>query len=169
MVRVRVIADLEYRIQAAMAQQHLVREDAATYIGKVDKERREWTRFLFDVEWDDPHLYDIVLNLSRIGLETASEMVVRLAGSEEFKPTARSVKAMQDLALSSRISAVLATDVRTRSADLTVTADDGHVTISGMTGSRTVMDAIPLVVRQTEGVKEMHNEVRTVVAAPRLA
>lgn len=168
-IRVRVIADMESRIQTAMQQQHLSREDAAAYVEKVDKERREWTRFLFDVEWDDPHLYDLILNLSRIDLETASEMVVRLAGNEEFKPTARSVKAMQDLALSSRVSAILATDVRTKGADLTVTADDGHVTVTGMTGSRAVMDAIPLVVRQADGVKELHNEVRSIAPTPRLA
>jgi cytidylate kinase len=168
-IRVRVIADMEYRIQAAMEQQHLSREGAAAYVEKVDKERREWTRFLFDVEWDDPHLYDIVLNLSRIGLETACETVVRLAGDEEFKPTAASVKAMRDLTLGSRVSAVLATDARTKSADLRVTADDGRVTITGMTGSRAVLDAIPLVVHQVEGIKDINNEVRTIVPTSRLA
>lgn len=168
-IRVRVIADMEYRIQAAMKQQGLSREAAGAFIEKVDKERREWTRFLFDVDWDDARLYDAVLNLSRVGLATASEIVVRLAGDAEFKPTATSVKALQDLALSSRVSAILATDTRTKGADLTVTADDGHITVSGITGSRRVMEAIPLVAGQADGIKEVLNDVRTVVSSGRLA
>lgn len=168
-IRVRVIADLECRIQTAMKQQHLSREDAAAYIEKVDKERREWTRFLFDVDWDDPRLYDIVLNLGRVSPDTACETVVRLAGAEEFKPTPGSMKAMRDLAVGSRVSAFLVTDPRTRGADLTVTADDGLVTVTGLTGSRTLWEAIPLVARQAEGVKEIANEVRTVVPTTRLA
>ncbi len=38
---------------------------------KVDKERQRWIQFLFEVDWDDPYLYDIVLNLSRTSLATA--------------------------------------------------------------------------------------------------
>ena len=67
-IRVRVIADMEFRIKAAMQQQNFGRADAQAYIETVDRERRQWIRFLFDVEWDDPHLYDVVLNLSRMSL-----------------------------------------------------------------------------------------------------
>ncbi len=77
-IRVRVIADLDYRIKAARAQQELGHGEAVAYIEKVDKERRQWIRFLFDVEWDDPNLYDVVLNLSRVSLGTACETVARL-------------------------------------------------------------------------------------------
>ena len=161
-IRVRVIADMESRINVAMQQQNLGREDAMAFIEKVDKERRHWIRFLFDVEWDDPHLYDVVLNLSRTSLATACDMVARMTEQEEFKPTAASVKALEDLALNSRVSAVLASDARTRAADLQVVADAGIVTITGTTRLPAVVDAVPLVVGQVEGVKEVRNEVRFV-------
>jgi cytidylate kinase len=159
-IAVRAIADLEFRIQAAMQLQNLGHKDALTSVEKVDKERREWTRFLFGVDWDDSHLYDIVLNLSRMSLATACETVAQLTERDEFKPTAASVKALENLTLQSRVSAALAMDFRTRDANLQVTADEGIVTITGTTRWPEVMGAVPSVVRQVDGVKEVRSEVR---------
>ncbi len=160
LLSVRVIADLEYRLRAAMERQHLSREAAKAYIAKVDKERRQWTRFLFDVDWDDPALFDLVLNLERMSLATACDTVAQLATRPDFAPTAASVKAMQDLLLSSRVTAVLARDPRTTGANLKVVADDGSVTVTGTTQSPAVIEAVPLVSRQVEGVKVLKSEVR---------
>jgi hypothetical protein len=130
-IAVRVIADLEFRLTAAQQKQQLARDDALAYIKKVDAERQTWTRFLFDVEWDDAHLYDLVLNLSHMSLETACETVAHLTERPEFQPTAASLKAMLDLTLQSRVAAALLKDLRTREADLKVAADDGTVTVTG--------------------------------------
>ncbi len=65
-IRARVIADTEFRIKAAMEQRDLTREEAIVAIDKVDKERVKWTRFLYGVEWQDPSLYDVVLNLEHM-------------------------------------------------------------------------------------------------------
>ena len=161
-IGVRVIADREFRIQAVQREQNLARKEAQAYIEHVDKERREWTRFLFAVDWDAPHLYDVVLNLSRMSLETACETVAHLTEQAEYQPTAASLKAMRDLALRSRVSAALAIDFRTRDAHLIVTADDGRVTITGTTGWSEVADAVPEVVRRVDGVKEVRCEIKGV-------
>jgi cytidylate kinase len=166
-IGVRVIADMEFRIQAAQREQSLTRQAAMAYIEKVDTERREWTRFLFEVDWDDPLLYDLILNLSRMSLETACETVVCLTERDEFQPTAASLRAMQDLTLQSRVSAALAKDSRTRAADLKVTANDGIVTITG-TAPRELADTIPSVVRQVDAVKEVKCEVKQVSTISRI-
>jgi cytidylate kinase len=158
-IGVRVIADMEFRIRAVMQQQNLTRPDAIAYIEKVDKERRQWTRLLYDVEWDDPSLYHVVLNLSCMRLATACEMVAHMTEQEEFKPTLESVKAMEDLTLHSRVSVALVKDFRTRAADLRVIADDGIVTISGRTHSPAGAELVPSVVRRVDGVKEVRSEV----------
>lgn len=159
-LRVRAIADLDYRIQAAMRHQGLARKDAVAYIERVDKERRQWTRSLFDVEWDDPSLYDVLLNLSRMSVATACETVVRLTEREEFQPTAASMKALRDLALRSRVAAMFAQDQRTRSTELEVTADDGIVTVTGTTQSPALLEAVAAVAREVEGVRDVRSEVR---------
>jgi cytidylate kinase len=158
-IRVRVIADLDYRIKAARQQQELGRAEALAYIEKVDRERQQWVRFLFGVEWDDPHLYDVVLNLSRMSAGTACETVARLAAQDEFGATADSRQAMQNLALASRVRAKLAIDSRTRDVELEVSADAGIVTIRGQTNSPAVNKAIEAVARSVDGVMEVRSKV----------
>jgi len=159
-VRVRAIADMDYRIQAAMRHQNLDRKDAVAHIERVDKERRQWARSAFDVEWDDPALYDVVLNLSRVSPATACETVVRLAASAEFQPTAASMKALRDLTLGNRVAAMLARDERTRGADVVVTADDGVITVTGTTQSPSLREAVPVVARTVLGVTDVRSAVR---------
>jgi cytidylate kinase len=157
-LRVRVIADLEFRIQAALAD-HRTREAALAYIEKVDQERRDWSRFLFGVDWEDPLLYDVVLNLSRMSLETAGEAVIRLAASPEFQASPESAQALQDLVLQSRVAAALGMDERTRHADLTVTAAAGLVTVSGRARWPDGVEAVSQVAEQVEGVKAVRSNV----------
>jgi cytidylate kinase len=159
-ISVRVIADMDFRIASLMEHQRLDRKEAMAHIERVDEERRQWSRFLFNAEWDDPRVYDMTLNLSRMSVDSACEMVVRLSRQEEFKPTPSSEKAMRDLALSSRVSAKLVTDVRTRGADLHVVADGGTVTVSGTTQSSDLLAAIPEVVRQVSGVQGLQSKAR---------
>jgi cytidylate kinase len=159
-LRVRAIADLDYRIQAAMRHQGLAHKDAVAYIERVDKERRQWARSAFDVEWDDPAHYDVILNLSRMSVATACETVLRLTASAEFQPTDASMKALRDLAVGNRVAATLARDPRTQGAALEVTADNGIVTVTGTTQSPALLEAVAAVAREVEGVKDIRSEVR---------
>lgn len=158
-IGIRVIADREARIQMAMQQQHLSRDKASAHLEKVDKERQEWTRFLFGVDWSDSQLYDAVLNLSRLSLEGATETAATLARGDEFRTTPESQTFLQNLTLQSRVAAVLATDFRTRDTDVEVTAADGVVTITGATRWPEVERAVPVVARGVEGVREVRSRV----------
>ncbi len=165
-LRVRVIADLDYRIKAASAERKRGYPEALAYIEKADRERRQWVRFLFDVEWDDPHLYDLIVNLSRVSLDMACATVARLTEQDEFKATPESRKAMANLALGSRVSAQLALDPRTSGVAVEVVAEDGIVTITGETRWQPVKDAIHTVARDVDGVKEVRSEVRFIPSVP---
>jgi cytidylate kinase len=106
-LRVRVIADMEYRIKAAMERMNLKRDEAIVYIDRVDKERIKWTRFLYGIEWGDPSQYDAVLNLERMTLDGASLAIVSMALLDDFKVTPQSQKAFEDLRVTSEVWAAL--------------------------------------------------------------
>ena len=156
---VRVVAELEARVQTASRRKSLSRSRALAELEAEDRTRREWARFLFGVEWEDPTLYHLVLNLSRLDLGTACAAVVRLTECPQFQPTPASRKALQDFALHSRVSATLAMDFRTRDARLKVTVDGGVVTVTGTTRWSEVAEAVPPVVRQVEGVTDVRSEI----------
>jgi osmotically-inducible protein OsmY len=159
LLRVRVIADKEFRIQAAMKQMNFKRIEAIDYIEKVDKERSRWTYFLYGLEWQDPALYDLVLNLERMTIEDACEVIACRINLADFKATPESQKTFDDSLLSSRVWASLARNERTRIASIQVTADSGTVILKGSLGSQKTLDNILQIAKQVKGVKSVINEM----------
>jgi cytidylate kinase len=158
-LRIRVIANMEFRIQAAIKMMNCGREEAIAYIEKVDNKRQKWSHFLYGVQWNDPSLYDAVLNLERMTIDSACMAISQMVGLEDFKVTPASKKAQEDLLLSSKVWIALARDKRTEAAFINVLAEQGRVAIRGKAGSGKVIDAIPLVARQIPGVKDVVMEV----------
>jgi cytidylate kinase len=158
-MRVRIIADMEYRIKAAMEKENLNRKEAVSMIKKLDKHSQNWTRFLYGVEWQDPALYDVVINLDCISIESAVEIVSQMTELDDFKPDENSILALNNQVLSSMVWASLTKDDRTNNSDLHVVSENGVVRISGSTSSENSFKAIDEITRGVEGVKEVVNEV----------
>jgi cytidylate kinase len=158
-LRVRVIAGMEQRIEAAMAQAKLNREQAIAHIQRVDNERSKWARVLYGVNWNDPGQYDVILNLERISVGSACEMIARMAELPEFQLTDASRKQLEDASLSSKVWAAMAKNPLTRSASLEVTAKDGEVTITGNVSSTKAAEAVSDIAGGVSGVKLLRSEV----------
>jgi cytidylate kinase len=158
-LRVRVIADMEFRIKGAMARKNLNREGAIAFIQHIDKQRDKWTRFLYGVEWKDASLYDVLFNLEHMSIETASEAIVHMAGMDAFRPTPQSQKALDDLILSSRVWSALAIHSQMTVTNIRVSANAGKVTISGGAPSTKAINAIIAVAQKVEGVKEVKTDL----------
>jgi cytidylate kinase len=160
-VRVRVVADIAYRVRAAMEREGMTSRQAEAHIKKVDEARRAWTRFLYGVAWDDPSNYDIVLNLEYLGLAGACAAVLCLAHLEPFQATDESRRALDNLALKSLVTAALSRDERTCDSDLTVRADAGVVTIEGVVRQHHAAEAVSSIVASVAGVKQVVSQVVT--------
>lgn len=157
-LRVRIIAGMEYRILAAMAELGFKRDRAVAMIKDMDEESMKRALALYGVRWNDPSLYNVVLNLDQLSTESAVKIVLAMAQLAEFQPTGESLRAFENLALGSRVWAALAMDERTRRADVRVVSEDGVVTITGNVGSEKALAALPLVANGVEGVKEVRCE-----------
>jgi len=158
-LRARVVAPIEYRIEAAMKRLSASRQEATAHIEKVDQERRKWTHFLYGVAWEDSHHYDVVLNLEKMSVETACETLAQLVGRADFQPTPESRAAMQALAIKSRVLAALAADPRTADASVDVMVEGAKVILQGSVGMKSTLDAIPEVVQGVAGVEETDCQV----------
>jgi len=160
---VRLIAPVAFRVQNLRERSRMEEEEALAYIEKIDKEREQWTRFLYGVNWLDPNLYDLCVNLRTMGLQDAVELVLRTARATPFQPTEESRRAMQDLVLSSRVRAALAVDERTAGAEVEVRASGSTVFLRGRLRPASVVDSVLDVVEGVEGVARID---RADLAAP---
>jgi cytidylate kinase len=159
-LKVRIVADMQYRIRATMEQRNLSEKDAMKYIEEVDRQRMKWTKFLYGVDWRSPELYDIVFNLKHADLEFVCSMIEYAVQSPCFQTTPESQKMMNDLVVSSRVKAALAGLPNVRLEHLIVNADDGVVTFSGKVKSKEIAEEIVKTSTSVEGVTDVINQIK---------
>jgi len=158
-LRVRVNAPLGDRVKMLVDEEGLSREDAIAKIKDMDQRRRLWTQFLYDAEVIDPIFFDLVLNLERIAVDDAIEMVVTEVKKGMFQPSEESLKVLKDIHLASMVKTYLMKADKTKTLDLDITADSstGHVIVSGSLppdAHQTREADIQSVLTRIEAVKE---------------
>ncbi|MCL4403089.1 MAG: cytidylate kinase family protein [Acidobacteria bacterium] len=131
LLRVRIIAPLEFRIAMARQRLKLNRSEAVTYIDRMDYDRRRWTQFLYGLDWGDASLYDLVINLERVKIEQACRLVTSAIADRAFEWSPERQAEMNDLALASRVRAALATNPYTLDAEVEVRSRGGLLIIRG--------------------------------------
>jgi cytidylate kinase len=158
-LRVRIIAGTEVRVAALMKDFDMNHKQAEAHLRKLDVQLAKWTRFLYGVEWQDPTLYDVVLNVDDISVDSAVKTLVQMTGLPDFQPTDESRKAFDDLCLSSFVWEALTKDDSTGTANIRVGADAGTVFITGVAANTRIVSAIEDVAGQVDGVREVDNQV----------
>lgn len=158
-LRVRLVADMPYRIKATIKQFKYSEKEAVKYIERVDKGRVKWTNFLYGKDWRSPELYDLVLNLERTDLDFVCEMITHAIRQPEFQVTEESSKAMNNLLTASRIRAAIAGIPNLRLDHLRVTAENDVVTIGGRVKSQELLDAVMSTAGTVPGAKQVNNEI----------
>ncbi len=153
-MRIRVIMDPEMRVKLTMQRFGVSREKAVKYNAQVDEDRHRWVRTLYNVSWEDPENYDVVINLSSIGINNAASALVSLVGLPEFQVTPVIHKAIKNLHLSSICRLALGADNRTRHIDVKVRAEQGTVSVTYLPRRRQEAKIIPDVLSKIEGVEK---------------
>ena len=73
---VRIIAPLKYRIAEIVRRKGVSQTDASRVVEETDLGRRDFVLNYFQKDIDDPHLYDLVINVEQIGPAAAVEQIV---------------------------------------------------------------------------------------------
>jgi cytidylate kinase len=160
-LRVRVIAPMATRRTEAMAAHGLEAKEAEAYIRARDAERVAWTKFLYNVDWHDASLYDLVVNLEKIPLESACLTIAAVADRPEFRATPSSTQALADLFLVNHVRASLFLDpeVGATAALVEVAARQGVVTLAGILPSARQHAAVLAAVRALPEVTSVRAEL----------
>jgi cytidylate kinase len=105
-LKVRIITDLEYRIKFVMKRDKITRDKAIDFLDKIDSSRRKWGQYIYGINIEDPSLYDITINIEKLSLEVAVDIICRMVTWEKFQTIPESQKEMDNLALSIKEEAI---------------------------------------------------------------
>jgi cytidylate kinase len=157
-LKVRIIADLNDRIQLEMDREKISRKEATQILKKDDQERRRWSRHLYGIDTWKPELYDLVIHIRKIDTTQASEIICNVARSESFQATPESSQAMTDLILSSQVKVALIGKIP--DADVSVKNGEVLVRIRGdLSQEVRVVNQIKELAGTVKGVKDIHVEM----------
>ncbi len=126
LLKVRINANLDNRIQELMERDKLTREQATEFLEEDDRDRRNWSEQLYGVNTTDCRLYDLVITIDKMTVENAVNLICEAVGQPQMKTTPESQQAIENLALAAKIRAALIEDYPTCS----VTSDAGAVEIA---------------------------------------
>lgn len=160
-LRVRNIADTEARIDRIAVRLKLSREKAKTYAMQVDEDRKRWVRRLYNVDWDDPSLYDVIINAAHLSTENSASILVEMAQLPEFQTTPASRRILQDLLLSSRCRLAIGKNEITQNLSVTVQANKGFVSVTYPPHQAKQAEAIPSVLEKMSGITSLVCTVAT--------
>lgn len=153
-LKVRLEAPMEQRIQRQLAATGGDEASASRLLRAADKQQEKWVRTLYDRDWRDPTLYDLVINLASVSLDTACELIAMAVQREDFNPTVASQDKLRDASLASEVAAALVADDKLHTERLDVTAAAGKVTVLGYVSSKQQSSRIKETVAQVKGVSK---------------
>jgi cytidylate kinase len=158
-LKVLIVASMEFRMEQVKARRGMEAENARRFLKDLDRVRGRRLHSLFNVDWQDPVGYDLVLNATRISPDMAVHLIGEAAQRKEFEPTKESEKAFRDLAITARVQAALVTSPKTRNIVLNVRNDEGRVSISGILADPELEKEIIRIARGISGVTEVVTDI----------
>jgi cytidylate kinase len=164
-LHIRVTGSLEKRIENLVGR-GWHSEVAIKAIHQSDHERGAFIKFAFRADWDNPELYDIVLNTDNLSVDMAVNTVLHIAGSEEIK--ARSVDAMRSLVmmgLAKRAEAALIEAGLKHGPSISV-LEPGRIQLSGIVAGEMIKTKAEEILRKVRGIQSVDNQVQVMGPYP---
>ena len=158
-LRVRITAPERVR-SSRVEHQHEVTSEAALHrVRQNDRERASNVKFLYGVDWDDPLLYDLVLNTERVDVKEGARLIQNALGNERVQPTPESRADVKDLSLTAQAQAALLAHPLTRDLHLSIGCKNRRLSVSGMVEREELQRATEEMLGQIPGVAGVVSEI----------
>ena len=154
-LKIRVVGDMEYRIESVVNRLQLTPRKARQYIEAVEDDRKRWVKNFYNVDWDEDTQYDVVLNLTQLSSGNAATAACSLAQLPEFRSTPASINAVRDLLLAAKARLALAENEKTRNLNVKIMANKGAVYITYSFQQAKRLDDITDVLKDVPDVRQV--------------
>jgi cytidylate kinase len=167
-LRVRVIAPFDLRVKRVMKKmtgpmaEGVDFRTTAEMVRRSDQEKFGRMRYLYDVDWGDPALYDLVINTEKVSIDAAVDMLLGLVRRPDMVVTEVSRQMVRDRALASRVRSALAAHPETRKYRINVESEQGVIRLEGTAA----LEKAGEVARTVKGVVDVKGQLLEVPPIP---
>ena len=159
-LHVYIFSSESSRIQYLMDQQGISMDAAEKIIHKSDSERRGFLQFAFQMDWNDPSLYDLIINEDKLGTDSAAQLIMDVAQSQQIKACSiTALYTMERLSLLKKVeAAILKNKISSQGFHIDV-PERGIVHITGSLNPLESESGLLEVVKGVPGVLEVKLDV----------
>jgi cytidylate kinase len=162
-IAVRIAAPLDLRVERAMKQFSCDERQARHFVEQCDHNRIGFSKIYFGVDWVDPRGYDLTINTARLDAAQAAEMMKDcMALMIDADDEASGKLMIPDLLLSQKVLAEILCVKKAHLASLTATAEQGVVTLGGLSNTMAAIDAAVAAARSVPGVRDVKSAMHLV-------
>lgn len=157
-VRIRIIAPLELRIVRAREEMGCAEAEARDYIRRRDQERVLWARMMYGLDIRDPNLYDLCLNIERLSIRGACDLLRTAIEQQDFQPGADAIEEAGNYYLATQALALLALEPRTMRFELGAAVAGGVLKLVGPFLNEENLNLVRSIGGSVEGIGSVEYE-----------
>lgn len=159
-MHVLVHASESTRIQRMIDRHGMTRKAAERLVHKSDHVQKGFLRFAFHMDWNDPSLYDMVINTEKVGPQSAAKLIVEAAQAQEIKECSiTALDAMERMSLTRRIEASLLRNDFSLTRLHVEVLEKGVAHIRGLVETEEVRSRLIDEVKGVPGVSDVQTDV----------
>jgi cytidylate kinase len=151
--KIRINADMKYRIRKVMKNENVSAGNAEKMIGKIDDARRKWSLHLYGMDTSDADLYDMVFKIDNMNEDNVVDIIANTVQLPCFQISPKAREAIDNKSLEYEIKANL---VEQFPMTRHVSAKAGTVTVmmeTALKNKEKVEADLEKILRGVDGVK----------------
>jgi len=159
-LHVRIYSSEESRLETLTSSHAIGREAALKTIRADDSGKKGFMHYSFDMDWDDPALYDLIINKDKLGIEAASDLLLSVARSEVIDTCSlQALEAMERFGLKKLVeTAVKKKSLGAKNIHVEI-PETGVVVLTGLINPLESKDDLLTAVRAVPGVTELREDL----------
>jgi len=167
-LHVRVTASMETRTQN-LAERGFPHEAVPEMIKKSDHERGGFINLFFNVDWDNPEMYDVVLNMDNISEDLAVDTIAHMARSEKITiQSSETIQNLEMMCLLQRVRGVHGAMMEKETFDPMSNNTEvfvprpGCVQLTGVVTDQSTKDKLEKTLQGVKGVQSIDNQIQVI-------
>jgi len=147
------------RIKRISEKTGMSEQTAREIINKADRERDDFLRNTYHLDWRDPSLYDLVINTDKLGGEYAAQLIVTLVNERITDCGLDSLAAMARLSLKKKARAGLIEEGFNMNLLFLEVPEEGKIYVHGLASTEDEAEEIKAVLEKVKGAQEVISEI----------
>jgi len=138
-------------------------KQAALMIRQSDHDSSGYIKSFFNADWDDPSLYDLLIDTEKFSVQTGAKLIIESVHSPEIQAGAeKAAVKLVNLTLVQKVEAKLLEMLGDEVRHVEIRAEKGVVFLRGAVTSPVDMENCERAVAGLEGVERVENQLSVV-------